>query len=229
MESAIQFPRKRIITILVALFVIVSAWAIFLQIMPDKNTAWNYYYNFSYSFLYFFAGAVAVSGALTLGKQGVLRRSLLLLGFGFLGQAIGLWIWTYYNINLHVEVPYPSLSDFFYLIFVPTIGIGLLYLLKIYQFKISRKIVIESLATLAVFSFIIFKYVNVPDLSADLSFLTKAINIFYPLSDAVLLSLSLAVVRVAGGKVHASLLFMVAGLLLQTAGDFRRKRHFDDY
>ena len=220
MEVTAVFPRKRIVSILVGLFVFVAIWAVFLQFLPEKNTAWNYYFNFSYSFLYFFAGAVAVSGATTLGKQGVLRKSLLLLGTGFMGQAIALWIWTYYNIDLTIEVPYPSLSDFFYLIFVPTIGLGLLYLLRIYQFKISRKIIIESCITFLVFSYIIFKFINIPDLSSDLTLLTKIINIVYPLSDAILLSLALAVVRVAGGKVHASLLFMVAGLLLQTTGDF---------
>jgi len=48
------------------------------------------------------------------GWKSALGRGVIFVSLGLLAQAIGQFIWTYYNLILEVDIPYPSVADLFY-------------------------------------------------------------------------------------------------------------------
>ncbi len=206
--------------ILIGIFIVVLGWAILLDIRGETNTIFNYLYNVGYSGLYLFGAIVAGVGAWKSGKGSLLKKALGFLSVGLLGQTIALWMWTYYNIVLQIDRPYPALLDVFYLILVPALLASFFYIFKIYQVKIQRGMIRESFLVFALALLAVFTWITPPDVSAQSPLLVNAVNIFYPLSDVVLLLFAFVLYRISGGVFQKSFTFLSLALLFQTAGDF---------
>lgn len=108
------------------LYLIVLVWWIKLYVSGSTDTSEAYLFNWFY-------GLIALSGAIygikiAVNKWGgwgsVLGRGLILLPLGLLGQWFGLQVWTYYNVILKVEIPYPSLADLGYFALIPAYSLG---------------------------------------------------------------------------------------------------------
>ncbi len=220
MEFILSFSKQKLITGLSVLFAFVLAWGIYLQFLEEKAGDINYLYNVAYSLLFFYGGVVALYGALSLRLRGNFGRAQLGFAIAFITQAVALWMWTYYNLILGVEIPYPSWADLFFLIFVPTAGMATWYLMKIYQWEIKSRLVLESVVMLGIFSYVILAYVNIPDLSEGLSMLEKAMNVIYPLSDAIIFAMVYLVLRASGGRVQQGIILFLSGLAVHSIGDF---------
>ncbi len=195
-------------------------WGVALQFIADKTTVWNYLYNLVYGLLFLSGAAVGISNGIKLKLKNTIGKALLFLGLGLLVWAIGLVVWVYYNLILNVEIPFPSIADIFFVLIYPLLGIGCYFFLKLFSPIIPRKFLIESLVIIVVAFVAIFIVFLRPDLSADLSWLTRVINVAYPMGDVVLVSMSLIAVRLCGGRIHASLLVLAAGFLIQAVADF---------
>lgn len=197
----------------------VACWALYLQLSPDKTTTWNYLYNIGYGLLYFFGAFMGVTGAIRLSTQTNMGKALLYLGLGLGSYGSGLVIWSYYNIILQVEIPYPSASDILFLFFIPLIAAGCLSALGIVRSQLSRRSALEAVGIFIISSLVVFGFLNRPDLSRDLPFLTKLFNIAYPLGDTILLTLAYTTVRISGGGMRSGMMLISLGLLFQVLGD----------
>src|SRR6185436_12711456 len=56
------------------------------------------------------------------GWNSKVGRAVMLLSLGLITWGIGIVIWLYYNIIMHVEVPYPSLADAAFILSWPLWG-----------------------------------------------------------------------------------------------------------
>jgi diguanylate cyclase (GGDEF)-like protein len=78
-------------------------------------------------------GVAAALGAVACGyaassKAGLLRLSWYLLAAASASWAIGEGVWCWYQLVANVEVPFPSLADLFFLLAVPLMVAGVLFL-----------------------------------------------------------------------------------------------------
>lgn len=206
--------------ILLGMFVVVLAWGALLAVREDTTTIFNYLYNIAYSGLYLFGAVVAGTATMRSGKGSLIKKALGLFSIGLLGQTIALWMWTYYNIILQIERPYPALFDLFYLLLVPTLLASFYYIFRIYGVQIKRSMFRELFAVFALAALSVFFFITPPEISAHLSFATNAVNIIYPLSDVILLLVAFFLYRISGGTFQKSFTFFSLALLLQTMGDF---------
>ncbi len=220
MEYVLTFSKRKLIIGLSVLFAFAFVWDMYLQYLPEKEGAINYWYNVAYSLIFFYGGVVALYGALSLRLKGDFGKAQFYFGIAFISQAAGLWLWTYYNLASGIDVPYPSWADVLFLIFVPAAGIATWYLIKIYQWEITTRLILESVVMLGISTFLILSYINVPDLSFDLSLLEKVTNVIYPLTDAIILSMVYLVLRASGGRVQQGIAFFLSGLAIHSIGDF---------
>ena len=214
-----QFNRRIFLSIFAFLLAFNLVWDLYLYTLPSKTTAWNYLYNGTYGFLYLLAALVPFSFIRLFGIKSGIGKMLLFLGLGMLSFEVGLLIWVYYNFLLKVSIPFPSLADAAFLVFYPLMAIGSYFLLMIYSTLVTKKLLRDSIIIIIVSFLIIFGLFSRPDLSTNLSFLEKFINVFYPTGDVITLSIALIALRIGGGKIHSSLYIFCFGILLETAAD----------
>lgn len=199
--------------------IVLIVWHIFLYYRPDKTTEFNYLYNLGYAVIFFSTALLSVYTFLKPTFRNAVGKAILFLGLGQASYGIGLVIWTYYNIVLHVEIPYPSVADVFFIVFFSILmAYGCLSLLKIYTPFISKKSLLEALG-IFILSGVFIYAINKPDVSNNLAPLVRITNIAYPLVDTLLLSLAFITLRISGGKVKMGMATLVFGFMLQVAAD----------
>ena len=172
--------------------------------------------------------------AFLIGLEGVkffslksrLAKSLLFISLGLLSWGFGVLIWLYYNVVLHVEVPYPSWGDIGFLGIIPLMGYGLFQLLKGISFKFNMASVLKAAFPLCVVFVLAYIFIIHDKLSEDASFLVKTLDVLYPLSDAFFVALALlALVYVWATVTYRVLLFkplaiICIGLVIEAVADF---------
>ena len=112
--------------------------------------------------------------------------------FGFLAVGLGLWftaeiIWTYYQLGLGIETPFPSLADVFWLAGYAPLTYHLYRIYTTVTMKVTDRdtmIVISSLVA-AVLAFLLYLVFSISD--RHQSVLELIINLAYPVLDAILL------------------------------------------
>jgi signal transduction histidine kinase len=120
---------------------------------------------------------------------------------------------------LHMEVPFPSVADAFYLVFYPVLAAGLLLLVRSRApgrdaaSLIDATIISTGVGMLA-WVFLIGPYVRLPDLSLA----QRLVSIAYPLGDLLLLAVAVRLWRTGGTGVVSSRL-LAFGLFALMASD----------
>ncbi|CAN5127196.1 hypothetical protein BH11PAT1_BH11PAT1_0200 [soil metagenome] len=201
------------------LFLLLVIWDIMLQLSPLKTTTANYAYNLGYGVVFIFGSIIGIRGALDLSLKSTIGKALFFLSLALFLYAIGQGIWAYNNLSSNIAIPYPSLADLFFILFIPCMGMAVTYIARMFLTSITKKIFLQALFIPILPAIIIFAFLNTPDLSSHLSLLTKICNIAYPLGDVVLISLAILLLRITGGKIYTGILFLIAGLLSQAGAD----------
>jgi hypothetical protein len=201
-------------------FIFVSAWFLLLQLNPNKETYFNYLINPAFAFIYFFAGFTSFTAGRTIGPSITMGKALQAIGLGCFSYTAALLIWTAYTFFLGDSIPYPSLADVFFILFIPCILYGVLHILSLYGsiFSLGGMFKAVFVATIA-FS-IIFYFVVLPTLSKDAPLPEIFFDLLYPISDFVLMLIAAVGITLSGGTYRKSLTLISFALLFQVAGDF---------
>jgi hypothetical protein len=200
-------------------FFALLGWHLILFFTNQTTTQWNYLFNTAYALLYFSAGVVGLFGVKLHGIKSAVGREVFAIALGMFGFSIGLFIWSYYNIIAKVGVPFPSIADFFFVLYIPFIGYGIINLLGIFGLFYSKRIMYESLTVFILVAILIVFLGNPPDLSTQLPLLTKALNVFYLLGDTFLVTLGVMLIRLTQGRINSSFFFFIGALLVMACAD----------
>lgn len=197
-----KFDRRLLLTSFTILFLISLVWDFVLYFLPSKTTPWNYLYGTLYTLMDLIGAIVLIMYGLNYGLKSNLGKMLSFFGLGLLLFAIGNGVFLYYYVFLNAAMPYPSWADAVFVVGNFFMFFGPFFLVKIYQPLITKKIVTVSLI-IALISFItIFTFFAKPDLSAEIPFVQKFLNVFYPASDVINLILAVIALQIGGGKLH---------------------------
>ena len=136
--------------------------------------------------------AIALSAALIVLFRQIRVHSQYSKTFGFLAVGVGLWftaeiIWTYYQLGLGVETPFPSLADLFWLAGYAPLTYHLYRIYTTVTMKVTDRdtmIVISSMVA-AVLAFLLYLVFSISD--QHQSVFELFINLAYPVLDAILL------------------------------------------
>jgi hypothetical protein len=115
----------QVVTIL--LLILNIAWSRLLYLEPTHDTIWNYLYNLGYGLNFIIAAIICIKYFI---KFVNFRPTLFFFGVGFSLFSLAQFIWMYYNIIAHLPVPYPGLSDLFWILFYPCMWLAFILLIK---------------------------------------------------------------------------------------------------
>lgn len=168
------------------------------------------------------SGSCALLGLLAVRELGFRGK----FGFVHLGLflAVFLWFlgetgWGIYEIFLHVEVPYPSLADVFYLAGYLPAAVGMMQFLWFFRkpFTPRRLAVVFLSGLVTVGASWVALYAPLTE-SADI--LTKTMDVGYPVLDVLLIVLAIMMAMAfADGSIGKAWLWIAVGLLLNAVGD----------
>lgn len=152
------------------------------------------------------AALVLFDSARRLGVSNSLGRPWLFVAAGAASFAVGDAIWTFIEVGLGREVPYPGLPDAFYLLEYPLVALGVLSAGLAFKGLVPLKrpavlaVILGVVATAGIYVGLLAPSVlSAPDVSAG----ERALSALYPLADTWLMVVPavfvLAVVSMLGG------------------------------
>ncbi|MFN2640350.1 MAG: ATP-binding protein [Actinomycetota bacterium] len=153
--------------------------------------------------------------------QGRARRAWTLLGAAALSWALGEAIWSFYELGLDREVPFPSLADLGYLGLIPLAVAGLLAFPSVPRRITSQaRTLFDGLIIVGSLLFVSWGTVLGPTYREGAgSGLEKIIGVAYPIGDVALLSIVLFIAARAARGHRSALGFIGAGLVLLAFAD----------
>jgi len=145
-----------------------------------------------------------------------------LIGLGLVAWAIGEAFWRYYRaLGLN---PFPSLADFGYSCYPPLVFAGLILLPSAQSTQKRRFLVLDSLISVgALLSIAWFLLLGSLAQTPSESIIAKLLGLYYPMTDAILLSCTLFLLLRGSNQSSArrlSLLVAGIGLFILTVSDF---------
>ena len=145
---------------------------------------------------------------------------------------IGFWLvaectWSLYVLAFHVDIPFPSLADLFWLVgYVPLLMALLLQAWPFRELFASRKQLALSLG-MFVLAFLILILTIPPLFQQGQDPAALGVSVAYPLLDTLLLAIAIPVFLIfRKGSYWRPLLFVMVGIMLQLVGDLAFNQTF---
>lgn len=117
--------------ILLTIFIVVILWQLLMIFTKIKETFLNFTFSLFYSIIPL---GGSVLGFLNSHRWGgfssSVGRGMFFLSAGIFAWGIGNLIFAYYNLVLHIAIPYPSFADVFFVLIYPSSLIGMTYFFK---------------------------------------------------------------------------------------------------
>lgn len=205
------------------LYIIVLIWWIKLQFRALGSSE-TYLFNWFYGLIGLSGGLYGIKLSLTKwgGWKSVIGKGIILLPLGLIGQWFGLQVWTYYNVVVKVEVPYPSLADLGYFALIPAYTLGAWMFAHASGAKFSLRTKSGKILALIIpFIALVIAYaLFLKDIGFDLSNPVKLfLDIGYPLGEIIPVSIALFTFTLSrnllGGTMKSRILYLVGAFFFQ--------------
>src|SRR3989338_7969140 len=184
--------------VLIIFYVLVVVWMFSIFARNIRETPENYSFSLLYSAIPLIWGIVGFLNTPRWGGfKSAVCRSILFLSLGLFSWGVGNLIFAYYNLVLHVAVPYPSLADAFFVLIYPFSAIGISYLFRttgatFLLRKMSGKLIILSLPiVLGVASYyLLFVIARGGIIAYEGDLLKLVLDVLFPVGSAVVAMLA---------------------------------------
>lgn len=228
MELSFLF-RSKISGVVTFFYFFLLVWWLKIYLLGGEVGLENYLFNLSYIFFNVVGGFFGLKIAREKwgGFKSILGRSISFLSLGLLGQGFGLIIWTYYNLIVKVEIPYPSLADIGYFSLIPFYSLAMVNFAMASGVKFGLKTLIGKFQVVAVpaVMFLLSYILFLKNVGIDLSDPVKTfLDIGYPAGEALSVSLGLLTFSLSrqllGGRMKKRVLFIIFALVIQYVTEF---------
>lgn len=209
-------------------FIFLSVWWFVLYfIFGAQLERQNLYWAATYQIIALEGGILGLIFSRTWGGfKSLMGRAILFFSLGLLFQSFGQTAFSFYNLALNVEIPYPSIADVGFFGSLLLYLFGILSLARISGARIKLKkgsgklkaFLLPLLVLLLSYAIFLNGY------GFDRTPLTIFLDFGYPLGEAVYVSIALLVLllskNILGGVMKRSLLFLTIALIAQYCAEF---------
>jgi hypothetical protein len=219
--------------LLAAYYLLIVVYWLVIYLIDKRSGSANYWYQFFFGLIPLVSGTIGFFDTAKRwgGFKSHLGRALAFLSLGLITWGLGQMVWSYYAIRQITEIPYPSWADAGYVLSWPLWTIGMINLSKATGVKFAlRKVrgklalfVIPVLAA-ATSYWLLVVVARDGSLTAGEGGLKLFFDLAYPIGDVVILTIALLIFGLSfnylGGKFKWSILFIIAGFVLNYFTDF---------
>ncbi len=212
----------------IAFFVLITIWWVILFISGAKETFQNYLFGATYGLICLWGG---LWGLIISKKWGgfnsAIGKAIIFLSLGLLAQEFGQLIFSYYNIFLKIEIPYPSLADVGFFGSIPLYIIGMAYLAHAAGSKFSLNTITSKLQIVVVPTCILIVSYLLFLRSYEFNF-SNPLQIFldfgYPFGEAFYISVAILAYflsrKLLGGLMKSRIILLIIAFVVQYLADF---------
>lgn len=213
----------------ITFFLVLTVWWIILFLSGSKSGFHNLLFGAVYGpLMSLYGGILGIRVAKRWGGlKSLMGKAILLLSFGLLAESFGQIVFSYYNIFLRVEIPYPSIADIGFFGNVPLYIFGIILLLKASGGKFSLKSFSSQIQAVVlplgilVFSYMLFLQKYEFDFS---NWIKIFLDFGYPLGQALYVSLAILTYSLTrnllGGLMRNKILILIIAFIAQYLADF---------
>ncbi len=216
--------------LLLGYFFCLLIWWVSLQLSGFTDTLTNYFFGLSFGLIPLIGGILGIHTSTKWGSYtSYFGRAVLFISLGLISWGLGNCLWAYFNLVLHVEVPFPSLADLLFVVSWPLWLVGMLNLSKATGAKYSLKraygkvflLIIPALAFLV--TYYVVKFASGGGLDISGGPLATFFVFAYPVGDVVILSMSLLVYGLSfgylGGRYNLFISILLISFIVNYFGD----------
>jgi hypothetical protein len=220
--------RDRLAQALLLLFILLSVWWAFVPVGAPGENYQSLLWAASYQIVAFLGGLWGLSISRSWGGMGsVMGRSIISFSLGLLFQTFGQSTFSFYNLVLQVEVPYPSMADIGFFGSIPFYIYGIILLARAAGVAMSMRsflnqiqVIIIPLAMLGLSYFFFLRGYEF-DWSNPLRVI---LDFGYPLGQAIYISIAILTYTLSksflGGLMKPKILFILIALIVQYLADY---------
>lgn len=218
--------------ILSVFFIIIVIWWFMIFLSGSQDQPSNFYFVLAYGFIPLLGGIFGLRKAKKWGfYSSSMGRALIFISAGLITWSIGETIWSYYNLVLQVEIPYPSLADVGFILSWPLWTVGIIYLshatgarFALKETSGRTKLIIIPILVAALSYYFLVIVARDNTLITSREALKTFFDLAYPLGDVVILTVALVVFGLSssllGGTFKWPVLITLAGFVINYFGDF---------
>lgn len=209
-------------------FIFITIWWLGLLYSGVQESFQNYLFAATYGLICLWGGGWGLVVSKKWGGfSSTLGRAIIFLSLGLLAQEFGQLIFSFYNIFLKVEVPYPSVADVGFFGSIPFYIFGMFLLARASGVKLSLKILKNKVQAIIIpIAILCFSYmVFLRDYKISLEDPIRTFLDFgYPLGEAIYISLAIITYLLSrnflGGVMKSRILIFIAAFVVQYIADF---------
>jgi len=213
----------------IILFVVLSIWWLFVAfVLKNESINANLFWAASYQLMALFGVTFGLIISKSWGGlKSVMGKTIIFFCIGLMLQIFGQTIFSFYNLFLKVEIPYPSLADMGYFLSIPFYAYATIFLAKASGVGLSLKFVHKKIqaviipAILLIASYVIFLKGYEFDWFNPLRIF---LDFGYPLGQAFYVSLAVLVLVLSkdflGGLMRPKVLIILFALAVQYIADY---------
>lgn len=230
LKNKIKFTK--VLYFLSAYFILIFLWWIAIFLTGQKDSSSNFQFVLIYGLIPFFGGFFGIFKALQWGFfKSSLGRAIFFLSCGLITWSGGETIWSFYNLVLHVEIPYPSWADASFIISWPLWIAGVYFLSHATGAKFGLRkrngqfqlILIPLIAAILSYYLLII-VARGGSWTSGGGLLKVFFDFAYPILDIIILTEALLVyglsLKFLGGRFKWSVLIILLGFVINYFADF---------
>lgn len=225
LETLRKESKAKIVTLL---FIGLTVWWLVLLASGIKEAFNNYLFGALYGLVALLGGIWGIKTAMRWGGfKSVMGKAIMFLSLGLLAEEFGQLVFSYYNIFLHVQVPYPSLADLGYFANIPLYLLGIIYLGRASGIQFSLK-KLSGRLQLIIFPLIMLILAYIFFLQGYEFDWLDPLKIFldfgYPFGQALYISIAILTLslsqKVLGGIMRDKIIFIIFAFVAQFLADY---------
>jgi hypothetical protein len=214
--------------IILVIFLLLTIWWLILLHSGFQDISQNYFFAAVYGIVALLGGIWGLQLSKKWGgRKSTIGKAIIMLSLGLLAEEFGQIVFSYYNIFLKVEIPYPSIADIGFFGNIPLYIIGIILLgnaagIKFSLRKFSSKLQLILLPIIGLsFSYYFFLKGYTFDWSQPLKVF---LDFGYPLGQALYISIAILVYslsnKLLGGIMKKPIIFIIIGFIVQYCADY---------
>ncbi|HKZ35008.1 MAG TPA: hypothetical protein VJ179_04045 [Patescibacteria group bacterium] len=217
---------------LTGFYVALIVWWLTIQYSGITDTLVNFAFAFALGLLPLIGGFWGLAQAKKYGMlKSVLGKALTFLSSGLITWGFGEMIWSYYNLILHVEVPYPSWADASFILSWPLWTIGMVFLSAATGAKFGLRsrngrllLFIIPLAVIILSYYLLVQVARQGSFELTGGALKIFFDLVYPIWDVIILTVTILVyglsVKSLGGRLKFPVIITLLGFVVNYFADF---------
>lgn len=230
LRDKLQFTK--VSCFLLVYFASMVLWWLVIFLTDQKDSPMNFQFVLAYGLIPFFGGLLGIFKARQWGLfKSSLGRALFFLSCGLITWSGGETIWSYYNLVLHVEIPYPSWADASFIVSWPFWIMGVYFLSSATGAKFGLKkksgqlqLVLIPLVAIAVSYYLLVIVARDGSWTSGGGLLKVFFDFAYPILDIVILTEALLVyglsLKFLGGRFKWPVRIILLGFVVNYFADF---------